>query len=162
MILRKGVEIGTARLCYSAVSSCVAENFKNSGDGTSFQLVYFAAGSAQIEMNHDLITVQAGQIYDFEKYMGFPCAGKAGEDSVFWVAINPDPFTKRFDHQLIRGGEALLVVGDDKERVLVALVGAIKANGKTIRESNFASIKNGQQVNVQVPEDSVAIVLTTR
>jgi len=162
MILQKSIEIGTARLCYSAVSSYATQNFKNSGDGGSFQLVYFVAGSAQIEMNHDLITVQAGQIHDFEKYMGFSCAGKTGKDSVFWVAIKPDPFTKRFDHQLIRGGEALSIVGDDKERVLVALVGKIKANDKTISENNFASVKNGQQVNVQVPEGSVAILLTTR
>ena len=163
MILAKLVPLGFANLCCTSVTSNESRTFPNQGDGGSIQLSYIVSGECfanrgAVEGQHFV----AGQMYDLESTMGQPFFGWTEEQPVTWVGVCPDPFDRRLDYQLIRGGEKATLVGDGKERFLVALVGAIEANGKTISEHKFARINEGQQVSVQVPEGSVAVVLAVR
>lgn len=163
MIVTKVVDLGVANLCLAAAGDNHTEVFSNSGDGASFQFTYFVSGNAFTKNSNDeVVPLQGGQLIDFEDRMGMPFTGWTEQNPAVWVSVCPKPYTKRFDYQIVRGGESTSIIGDDKERVLVAIVGSIEANGKTITEHKFARINDGQQVSVVVPEGSVAVVLTTR
>jgi hypothetical protein len=163
MILTKVVDIGIANLCCASASAGHDETFRNSGDGAATQLIYLLYGVcyAKCAALDSTIAMVPGQIVDLSSIMGFPIEGRAEQESM-WVSINPKPKSKRFDYRLLESGASISHTGDSEEQYLVSLVGSIHANEKTIPEHKFARIALGQQVVVQVPDGSAAIILTTR
>lgn len=163
MIITKLVDIGVANLCCASATPGHVETFGGSKDGHSTQLTYVADGGGWGRSEDGLIEIQmtAGSVVDMEPLMGSQFVGTVTEPS-FWVSINPKPSSKRFDHVLIVGADQRSIVGDERERILVAIVGEITANGVSIGEHKFAKIKNGTSVVIDVPKNSVAIILTTR
>lgn len=164
MITSKYIDISVAGLCYVTAMPNHTESFKNTGSGVETQFLYVLHGTAVFGPSdgvQDRVLVK-GEVMDIEDLMGVPLTGSTAESFASWVGVNPKPSDKRFDYQLLHGGDSLAITGDSRERFLVALVGGVEANGTTIEQHKFARVKEGQQVNVQVPMSSVAIVLTTR
>lgn len=164
MIVTKATDLGFANLCVAAATAGHVERFKNSGDGAQTQLTYVITGQgiARPEDGSPDVLLAAGAISDMEPLMGKPFVGYTGDAALAWVSINPKLASKRYDPQLIRGGESVTVTGTDAECILVSLVSECAANGKAIGEHKFARIPSGQSVDVQVPQNSVAVFLISR
>lgn len=164
MILTKLIDLGFANLCIVSATAGHTATFSNSGEGAQTQFSYIVTGQGTVgpENNVAPLLAMTGKVTDMEHLMGSPLVGKAGDETLTWVSINPKPSNKRYDYQIISGGESVTITGTDAECALVSLLGGCTTNDKSIGEHKFARIPSGQSVDVQVPQNSVAVFLISR
>lgn len=133
----------------------------NVGNGFAMQYVYVYKGHGEITDGESVDVLPNQALTDIAKYMGKEVSFKVLGDPTMWVAINPLLDTDRFDAALLRGGESVTVEGSDKRKYIVCLEGTVQCNDKTLQALMYAPVRSTSSVSVIVPQDSVAVVLTT-
>jgi hypothetical protein len=156
MIIQSFKHFGSFAICSGHSPDSGSLHHPNVGILFCNLFLYLVKGSGTA--NGRAVQSGANDLLDF---VGAPIDYKFGEDGSTWVAINvTDGANSTCSH--LSTGQHTLEVSSGEKRFLISLVGDIEANGKVITEHKFARVRDGQQVNVQVPEGSVAIVLTTQ
>jgi hypothetical protein len=124
------------------------------------QAVYVILGNATAASeNKQSILLNARQLADVSDFAGQEITHTAGSDGVAWVAVNPIPETKRYQTQLVSGGDTVEVTADGAECAIVCLVGSIDVNGKQIAALEYARVLPTKIVTLEVPQNSVALIL---
>jgi redox-sensitive bicupin YhaK (pirin superfamily) len=134
----------------------------NQGDGVAIQYAYAYKGHGTVTNGGMSDTLAGKELLDLTKYMGREVRFTMLGDPTMWVAVNPVPDTVRFDAVLHNGAKTFAVQGAEKRKAVVCLEGNITCNSATVSALKYVSIKQGDSVTVTVPEDAVALVLTTR
>lgn len=146
-------------LCTGVMTKGESFIHNNTGDGVVSQVVYIFSGSANVSKDAQSILLSEDQITDISS-LGESITYTAGNAGATWVAINPTPATKRFTTQLINTEQTLSITGSNKETFILCVEGVITCEGKQLGSLQYVRVLDGKIVNVTIPTNSVAIILT--
>jgi len=140
----------------------------NNKDGFSSQWLYayYGEGSVQCINGNSLHISKAldGALHELpiDDFLNKELTVTGGSTVFHYIAINPVPSTRRFNAELINETTQRSITGFEKETVIFCLEGKIVCNDVEIDTWKFASIENNKSINLTVPQNSVALLLTER
>jgi hypothetical protein len=133
----------------------------NDSSGVANQWIYVFSGTAKaITETGDVIMFRAKELIDMSQWMGMKLTYTDEGEGTQYVAINPVPNTRRYTAELLRGPVQKTVVGTEKLMNIVGLEHVTICNGAPLQSRNFATVPEGKQVLIDVPEGAVAAVFT--
>jgi len=160
MIIQTNISCRGFVICIGSMEDGDVLAHPNSGDGVFTQAVYLYKGSSIASSGGKSdIPLPTGQITDLSAFAGLPISYLGGPQGALWAAINPTPATKRYEMQLLRGGNFMDVESGGNECVVVCLSGVISVGDKPIAQHKYARILPNKTAGVIVPHDSLALVM---
>lgn len=132
----------------------------NVGSGYAMQYVYSYNGTGEITDGSSTTSIPHRTLTSLEAYMDREANFRITSDTASWVTINPLD-NNRFDAELITAGHAT-VSGGAKRKFILCLEGTIECNSVALQAETYAPVPSASVVSVTVPQNAVALVLTTR
>lgn len=133
----------------------------NNSDGVTNQWVYMFSGSVKATTeNGDIVELVEKEITDMSPWANMGISYDDKGTGAQYIAINPVPNTLKYDAQLLKGPVQKTIIGTNKITNIVGLEHSITCNGKTVKSRNFANVPEGKEVYIDVPEGSVALIIT--
>lgn len=135
--------------CYGSFDPSEA-HLQNKNDFS--QWIYALDGS----VTHNGEVLNSG-LNDKTAFAGQDVNYVAGPDGLSWIAINPLN-GRLFSAKVLTGKQT--IVGSDSFEVICNFKGTFVANDKVFEPLNFSVIIKDKVVNLDIPTDSVCILLT--
>jgi hypothetical protein len=147
-------------LCVGYLSPNESLLHSNNKDGDTNQSLYtYSGGGFAASEGKSTKTVLQKVVTDLSDFMGSQIHYTAGEEGAAWVALNPIPATKRYETQLVSGGSVVEVMADGAECAIICLLGGINVEGKEITAQSYARVLPTKIVTLEVPQNSVALII---
>jgi hypothetical protein len=147
-------------LCVGYLPPDVSFLHRNNTDGDTNQALYtYSGGGFATSEGKPTKNVLPNVMTDLSDFMGNQIHYTAGREGAAWVALNPIPATKRYQTQLVSGGSAVEVTADGAECAIICLLGGINVEGKEITAQSYARVLPTKIVTLEVPQNSVALIL---
>ncbi len=156
----KGFAMCRGHMTSNETYSYTQEDTQN--DAKFSQIIYVIEGSG-ILFDHDNNRVRSSgsnEVNDLREFYGKPYKFISGSKGATWICINPFPADKFFDVRLIKQNLNEIIVGSEKENVIVCVKGSITINDKKIEQFKYARILNDKTANIVIDSDSSALHLT--
>lgn len=147
-------------LCTGVMTKGESFIHSNTGDGAVNQAVYIFSGGITASQDGQDIALNENELTNVSVFKHKPIQYTAGNAGATWVAINPTPATKRFTTQLINTEQTLSVTGSSKETFILCVEGVTTCQDKQLGSLQYVRVLDGRTVNVVVPNNSVAVILT--
>jgi hypothetical protein len=133
----------------------------NDSNGVTNQWVYLFSGSLRATVeNGDVVELPEKAITDMSPWANMRISYDDMGTGAQYLAINPVPNTLRYSAELLKGPIQKTIVGTSKLTNIVSLEHTITCNDVTIQSRNFATVPEGKEVAINVPENSVALIIT--
>ncbi len=160
MIVQNSIACRGFVLCIGSMERDDVLLHPNNESGVLNQAVYVYKGSitASADSKSD-IALLSGQLTNVAEFAGLPIAYTGSPEGALWLAVNPTPASKRYEMQLLRGGDFMDVESGSNECAVVCLSGVISVGDKPIVQHKYARIMPNKTVAVIVPHDSLALVM---
>ena len=150
-------------ICYGSMSPNEVFEGNYSDPGQRNLSIYVYQGSVNITSSKGkLFVCEQHKLVDLQSVtegLVEYCAGSVGTT---WLCINNNQRKKEFTFELFNTPTTKTITGLDKETYLVCIENAITCNGLTISERNYARIKNGSQVVIDILANAKAILMTEK
>jgi hypothetical protein len=146
-------------MCFGEFTPGEIDSFDNTGDAHANQVVYLFFGNVTASQNGKIIQVMPKSITDMSSFVNTPYSTVAGNDGAYWMAINPIPATKKYNIEIAQNGIST-IQSTTKECVIVCADGSITVNSKLINKEQFTRVIKNNSVTLNVPEGSIAFIMT--
>lgn len=147
-------------LCVGYLSPNQSFVHKNNLDGDFNQTLYtYSGGGFAASEGKPTKTVIKNVLTDLSDFAGTPIRYTAGEEGAAWIALNPVPLTKRYSTQLVLGGSTVEVMSDGVECAVICLLGSVNVGNKIIAAQSYARVLPSKTISIEVPQNSVALVI---
>lgn len=133
----------------------------NNADGVTNQWVYMFSGNVKATaQNGDVIDLLDGTLTDMSPWSNMSVSYDDVESGAQYIAINPVPNTRKYNAELLKGPVQKTITGTSKLTNIVGLEHTITCNNIPLKSRQFATVSEGKEVTIDVPENSVAVILT--
>jgi len=149
--------------CAGAVSPNDGFLHPNNANGVTNQWAYMLSGNlCATAENGDVIELLEGTLTDMSPWANMKISYDDKGTGAQYFAINPVPNTLRYDAELLRGPLKKTIVGTSKLTNIVGLEHVITCNNIPLKSRQFATVSEGKEVVIDVPENSVALIITEK
>ena len=150
-------------ICYGSMSPNEVFQGNYSDPGQRNLAIYVYQGSVSIKSSKgELFVCEQQKLVDLQSVnegLVEYCAGGVG---TAWLCINNNQRKKEFTFELLNTPTTKTITGSSKETYLLCIENAIACNELTVSERNYARIKNGSHVAIDIPANATAILMVEK